>query len=70
MRSFDHDALGRLGPLAVIDIVGTLAVALAAALATGQPLVQSCAAALLLGEVVHLGLGVRTPVTLALGLAP
>jgi len=64
--SFNHDALGRLGPIAVADLAGTLLIAGALARSYRYPLLPTLAGALLLGEAVHLALAVETPVTRAL----
>ena len=56
--AFDHDALGRVGGLAVIDIVGTVAIAWWL-----RPSWRTVALALVLGEVVHLAMNIHTPIT-------
>ena len=56
--AFDRELMGRVGGLALIDIVGTVAIAYMI-----HPSYKSIIAALLLGELVHLALGIRTPIT-------
>jgi len=51
--SFNHDALGRLGPLAVVDILGTLLAAAVYARARGHAVLPAFAALLVLSEVAH-----------------
>ena len=55
--AFNHELMGRVGGLAVIDIVGTVAIAYLL-----HPSYKTIVAALVLGELVHLALGVRTPI--------
>ena len=56
--AFDHNALGRIGGLEVIDIVGTVAIAWWL-----LPSLRTVALALVLGEVVHLAMKIDTPIT-------
>jgi hypothetical protein len=56
--AFNHEALGRLYGFAVIDIVGTVAIAYWL-----HPSWQSVVGALVIGELVHLALRIETPVT-------
>mmetsp|Transcript_23375 Transcript_23375/g.58329 ORF Transcript_23375/g.58329 Transcript_23375/m.58329 type:complete len:82 (-) Transcript_23375:310-555(-) len=64
--SFNHDALSRLGQLAVVDTLGTLLVAAVLARANGWAVLPAFAALLVAGEVVHVLAEVETPVTRAL----
>jgi hypothetical protein len=64
--AFNHDALGRLGQLAVVDTVGTLLFAAVVARANGWAALPAFVALLVAGEVVHVVAGVETPVTRAL----
>mmetsp|Transcript_5363 Transcript_5363/g.12807 ORF Transcript_5363/g.12807 Transcript_5363/m.12807 type:complete len:83 (-) Transcript_5363:699-947(-) len=64
--AFNHDALGRLGSIALVDLVGTVLIAGALARSYRYPLLPALAGALVLGEAVHLALSIDTPVTEAL----
>ncbi|KAJ1635211.1 hypothetical protein T492DRAFT_863760 [Pavlovales sp. CCMP2436] len=64
--ALNHDALGRLGPIALVDLAGTLLIAGALARTYRRPLLPALAGALLLGEAVHLALSIETPITRAL----
>jgi hypothetical protein len=55
--AFDHELMGRVGGLALIDIVGTVAIAYML-----HPSYKSIVLALIVGELVHLALGIRTPI--------
>jgi hypothetical protein len=60
---FNHEAMGRIGPIAVIDLVGTIAGALIFSKVTKISPWKTVPAALVLGEVAHVAAGVETPVT-------
>jgi hypothetical protein len=63
-----HDALGRMGPIATIDVVGTAVVAFAFARFVGWNPWRTIAFAFVLGEMVHLYFCLQTPVTEVLGM--
>lgn len=61
-----HDLMGRMGPIAVIDLFGTLVIAFGLAWYLRfdwKGYVMMGVALLVLGELVHLLLGIETPVT-------
>jgi hypothetical protein len=58
-----HDLMGRIGPLAVIDVVGTALIAFVGARFLGWNPWRTVAYAFVLGEAVHLALNLETPVT-------
>ena len=68
--AFDHERMGRIGGLATIDIVGTAVIAAivgwAIARARKRPVIPVVLFviffAFVLGEFVHLALGIRTPI--------
>ncbi|KAJ1636930.1 hypothetical protein T492DRAFT_1127865 [Pavlovales sp. CCMP2436] len=66
--TFNHDVLGRLGPLALVDTLGTLLAAAVLARATKRAVLPVFAALLVAGEAAHVAFRVHTPVTRALGL--
>ena len=64
--AFDHNALGRIGGVATVDVIGTIAIADVIAKWMGWPPYKTIMYALILGEVIHLYAGIQTPVTTAL----
>lgn len=58
-----HDTMGRIGPLAVVDIVGTIVIAAIYAYYMEINVFLSIALFLIAGEIVHFILDVETPVT-------
>jgi hypothetical protein len=58
-----HDLLGRTFGIANIDVLGTLVVAYAVSKKYDLPLAQTIGGFLIAGEVVHLIIGVQTPIT-------
>lgn len=57
-----HDSLGRIFGIAVIDIVGTLVIALLLRPKTWS-IAKLVLFSLALGELAHLAFGIQTPVT-------
>jgi len=61
-----HDKMGRIGPIAVIDLVGTIVIVILVGLWYGLSWARIgwwVVAALIIGEVVHLALKIDTPIT-------
>ena len=58
-----HDSMGRLGPFAAVDVMLTAAAALPVSRVTGTSFWTALVSLLVLGTLVHLMLGVATPVT-------
>jgi hypothetical protein len=59
--NFDHNALGRIGGYAVIDVLGTVALSYAFSSSARTPLLPTIAIGFVAGEVAHWALGVNTP---------
>ena len=59
--AFDHNALGRVGGFAVVDIVGTVLIAYALSRHFRAPVAPTIVAAFVTGEIVHWAIGVNTP---------
>ena len=66
MAGFDHEAMGRVAGFALVDVVGTLAIGGAIALAGGSRSLGSAAGVVastfLFGWLVHASLGIKTRV--------
>jgi hypothetical protein len=67
MKPDFHDALGRMGPIATIDVLGTAIVAYYFAGVLGWNPWRTIGFAFVLGEAVHLYFRLQTPVTEVLG---
>ena len=70
MMSF-HDSMGRIGQIAIIDFVGTIAVVVLIGWWMNWQtarIIYWIVIALVLGEVVHIALKIDTPITRALGI--
>ena len=67
--SFDHNALGRIGGYAVVDLLGTAAIGVAVSRAARTPLLPTIAAAFVMGEVAHWALSVNTPLLTQAGVS-
>jgi len=58
-----HDSMGRIGGVAVVDVAGTLLGAYFLARYYEWHYVPTACGLLVIGEVVHVALGIETPVT-------
>jgi hypothetical protein len=67
MKPDFYDAMGRMGPLATIDVVGTAVVAFGFARLIGWNPWRTIAFAFVLREAVHLYSRLQTPITEMLG---
>lgn len=65
---FDHDILGRVGGYAVVDVLGTVAIAYAVSVRQDMPVVPTIVAAFVAGEIVHWTMGVNTPLLSKVGI--
>lgn len=61
-----HDSMGRIGGLAVVDIVGTIGIAYVASKVLKTNFAATLVVCFIAGEVVHLAFKVETPITKAL----
>jgi multidrug resistance efflux pump len=58
-----HDLMGRIGPFAVVDIVGTIGAAYLISKAFKTNFIATTATLFVVGELVHVAFKVKTPVT-------
>ena len=58
-----HDILGRVGGIAVIDVVGTVIISAGVAKACKWNVGKTIIGGFLVGELTHLALGKKTPIT-------
>jgi hypothetical protein len=65
---FDHDLLGRVGGYAVIDVVGTFAIAYGIARIWDAPVTPTIVAAFVIGEITHWAMGINTPLLTQAGI--